>query len=223
MDNEHGIDTLSRTFFGFTDEIYKLAPRKGDKDKWIPSMRCTDRSFIENRGLAAQVTCTYKGLLDDKIPDLIVTGGWSEESVQLPVVTGVPGTGLIMTSALVPTADPDPGNADQVQDATVTYHAPRSTFLYVTRKRPTGPKYAGQLLISVFDFAIVDIRPARLAGRPAGELVVRCVRYDVAPVGAYWQVTEEQKAMLIPLSGKDLKHRVLMTGQLPPGKFASVR
>src|SRR6266851_9287299 len=86
-DNEHGIDTLMRTFFGFTDEIYKLTPKKGTADKFIPSMRVTDRTFTEGRGLTSSAQITYRGLLDNSIPDVVVKGSWTEQTITLGVTT----------------------------------------------------------------------------------------------------------------------------------------
>lgn len=217
-DNEHGIDTLTRTFFGFTDEIYKLAPKKGDKDKSIPSLMCIARTFVEERGTTARVQVTYAGLLDDKIPDVVIKGGWSEQTTQLSVVgsEGDKTKGLLLAGGTGGGAQAKiPGTATQVADVNITYRAPKTTFLYVQRNTPVGPKYSGQLLLAVGDFSIVEMRPARINGRPAGNIVVRCTAFDVERAGAYWVCTEVQQALIIPLDAISMTGNSVISGQFP--------
>lgn len=204
-DNEHGIDTLSRTYFAFSDEWAKLSPRKGDKDKGYPTMRLTDRTFTEGRGLTGFLSLTFRGLYDDKIPDVVIKGGWSEQTAQLGVTTGAGGNtvGLLIGHNVgngLPNANTTdlPANLDQSSEVSITYRAPKTTFLYVQRKKPTAPKYTGQLLSSIADFSVVEMRPARVFGRPVGIIVVRTTSFDVETAGSYWQCTEVSQAMLIP-------------------------
>ena len=218
-DNEHGIDTLQRTFFGMADDVYRLAPKRGDKDKWLPSMLATDRSFAEGRGLTATVTVTYRGLLDDKVPDVVIKGGWSEQTAQLSVSynQGGPGLGLLIGNGTGDATNTDslPDNADQLSEVNITYRAPRTTFLYVQRKRPTGPKYDGQLMTSVADFSIIEMRPARITGRPMAIFDVRCASFDVERAGSYWACTEVQQTFLIPRDASLLRYKNRIVNPFP--------
>lgn len=208
-DNEHGIDILIRTYFGFLEDIYKLAPNKGDKDPWLPTMRATSRMFTEDKALTGTVRVEYKGLLQDKIPDLAVRGSWVEETAQLSVTQdqGDSSFGLILANG-VGTAKVTYSLSDQEltqgTEVSITYRSPRTVFMYVTRKKPRKPKYNNTLLQSVADFSITEMRPARVFGRPLAIVVVRCKGFDVEPVGSYWQVTETQQALLIPYDARQM-------------------
>lgn len=217
-DNEHGLDVLIRPYVGFTDEIYKLLPKRGSPDRWLPSLQCTDRSVVEGRGTLAKASITFKGILDDAIPDVSVKGEWAEMTTTLSVTTsmGAASKGLYLINPANNT--PPPVVFDQSAEVQITYRAPKTVFLYVQRKPPTGPKFIGQILSSVCDFSIVEMRPARIFGRPVAWIETRCTTFSVEPAGAYWQVTEVQQTMLLSVDAKDLN----TTGTQTLGKPFSI-
>jgi hypothetical protein len=222
--NEHGTSTLQRTFFGFTDEIYDLAPQFGDKDKWIPFMTVTQRNFTEGAGRTATVTVTYTGLIDNKIPKPVLTGSWSEQTAQLPITQDAGGNALglflgfspgLLALGNNPSASSLPAGLNFTSEVTVTYHAPQTTFKYLTRKQPQGPIYTGLLLTPIADFQIVEMRPARVVGRVCGVVDVRCRSYDVETAGSYWQCTEVNQGVMIPPDAILFGYQGLVAGQFP--------
>lgn len=210
-DNEHGLDTLVRPFFGFTDEIHKLAPKRGDKDKWLPTMRCTDRSFTEGRGLTSTVQATYRGLIQEALPNVVVKGGWAEQTAQIGLTTEDLGPIAMYIgngTGNLSFGDSLPEDVDESSEVQIVYRAPTTTFMYVTRKRPNGPKFQRLLLTSVMDFSILEMRPAIFFGKPIAVFDIRTSRFDVEQVGAYWQCTEENRTVLMSRGAAQLRYLI---------------
>lgn len=205
--NDIGIDTLSRPFFGFTDEIYNLLPKEGDPDEYFPSMRRTTYSVTEGRGRMSVANVVYAGIIDDALPNPVVEGGWTESSAQLAVRQSdrfANGSSSIYggTMHLAPgkentTPEDLQDDNDATAEANITYHTPVTTFKYITRKRPTGPRFRGVLLSGTADFSVVEIRPASIRGTILYVRQIRTVEFQTTKIGAYFQVMEKNQGYLV--------------------------
>jgi len=209
--NKYGVDSLVRRYFGFTDEIYKLLPKKGiTRDAYIKTMLCDSYKVTEGKGLTSEAEVTYIGLVDDKLPPVNVTGGWSEQTVQLstttrygtfnqgPIVVGYPEVGTAgdgLPTKMLVGVNYNPVT-DDTGEASIIYHSPESTFVYLTKKKPTAPKYFDTLQVGTADFSIKEVRPNTISGRIVYAMVIRTVRFDVVRAGLYWQITETTRGTL---------------------------
>lgn len=222
QDNEYGIDVMVRPFFGMEDEVRELAPRRGDHDEWLPNFICTDRSFVSGKGKTATALVTYKGLIGSDLPQPNVKGGWREASAQLSttrsegkygelgmLMLGLGNGGGAGADNVTPTngSNGSAGSANslvgiaekQSGEVTVTYHSPTTSFMYITRKEPKKPKYAGVLLASESDFQIIEIQPASFRGRPIANGEVRTIEFEKDKVGSFWEVMEVNQGILTSL------------------------
>lgn len=216
--NRYGADVLSRVFFGFTSEIYKLLPIRGvTKDKWLPNFVCEDYKVTEERGGTAIARVTYIGLVKG-LPLPKVDGGWSEQtaSVSTTILEGAFYNGAVICSGtgslspngylMVPSNSTTPKNGipsgyyvPQLEDsgeASVSYNAPETTYTYITNKEPTGPIYSDQLIITNSNFQINEVRPATIIGRIVYALITRTSKFDVSRQGKYWSVIETTRGVM---------------------------
>lgn len=200
--NRFGIDVLTRPFFGFTDEIYALIPEYGESDLWMPSMKVFSYKVTEGRGLTSIAVVVYKGLKSDRIPDPTVRGGWAESSAQISVTrkTSDGGSFDLNLSDGVGGADNTLSGitaADETGELNITYRSPTTTFEYVVRERPLGPRFKGALLAGTIDYSIVDIRPATFVGTPIFNREIRTIRFDVNPSAGLFEVTETNQGLIV--------------------------
>lgn len=222
QDNEYGLDVLVRPFFAMEDEIFELAPRRGEPDQWLPNFVVTDRSFVSGRAKTATALITYKGLIGNDLPPPTVKGGWRETSAQLSTTRslgkfgdlgmldiGVGSGGTNNNGSVTPTngGDGSAGGAtsltalaeSQSGEVSVTYHSPTTTFFYISRKEPKKPRFPNVLLASDGDFQIVEILPASFRGRPIANREIRTISFEKEKVGRYWQVMEANQGLLTSL------------------------
>lgn len=241
-DNEYGLDTMVRPFFGMADEIMTLAPKRGEADLWFPNFSMTDISYVFGRGCTATALVTYKGLVGNDLPPPTVRGGWSETSAQLSTTRarglfadrgmmelGLGNLGLTdggsNTSIIPQNGTGGAGDAatlkslgeEQTGEVTVTYHSPTTTYLYITRKEPKKQKYYGSILASDGDFQIIEIQPASFKGRPICNREIRTIRFDKEKVGRYWQVMEVNQGILtsLPVALRSMRALSFPTGYRP--------
>jgi hypothetical protein len=215
--NFHGLDVMTRNYSGFTDEIYDLLPNEGDKDPYFPSMRVVDYKVTEGRGLRSVANVVTMGTLRNKLPKPVIKGGWKEATAQLTAIPGGAktlwqditskgnglGSGSFSSggsgggsggSGFGSLADLDKSANSEVS---VTYNSPTTTFLWVTNRKPTRPRYPGYLLAADQSFETIDVRPASFQGSILYGKVIRCITFEVEKVGSYYQVTEENQGLLV--------------------------
>ncbi len=218
-----GFDTLQREFEGGNSELQNfvtgltgaltvqaisgtitLDRTRLIQDPAYPSLYVTDYS-IEPGRTYSKVKITSKGVYNGKIPKPTIKYGTKAQSVTLPFI----GDELGVTNGV---------------NATFTYTAPYATFTYVTKKKPTGPLYKSKLdaggnvlqviartgaagSIAFFrgrtvTNALGTVSSAAIAGGLRQyNAVIEVVNesWDVSPLGQWWQVTEQNQAILTPL------------------------
>lgn len=120
--NAFGIDVLPRPFHAPRSRVKSLVPARGTSDIFYPNLRATGNyTILENEGLTCVLTVEYKGILNNAIPDVLISSGLSTGS----------------TSA---TSGSD-GPAEDQRTWEIVYYSPTRTYRYVTNGRPSGPKY----------------------------------------------------------------------------------
>lgn len=214
-----GMDELTRVFEGRSDLLgrFMAGLRKKYFDYEFPQLGITNRSAKSDNGITT-VEVKYKGLLDNDLPDPVVEGGWVEDTASIGLVLGYgkmaargwidlnlgnKGSDLARNLAQSPyILDAVDKSLEELSDEEsaeieITYNAPTTSFYYVTRKEPKGPKYGQTILLSEGDFEITDIRPAIFRGRPIINREIRTVAWNKRRAGNYWECSETSQGKLV--------------------------
>lgn len=225
-DNDYGLDLLTRPFLGFTDEIYGLLPNYGDPDDFMPNMKLTNRQVTEGAGMQSIALLTYKGIRSGVLPPPSVEGGYSLTTTQVSTVAGygtysTAGVIALQLGSIVRRLGLEGANRqrlilfrkvidDQILEGktleeiaqeesgevNITYNSPSTTFMYVEKKEPKKPKFAGQLLATDGDYEIKDIQPASFKGRPICNHVVQTETFHKKKQGSFWECMEVNKGLI---------------------------
>lgn len=238
-----GMDELTRIFEGRNDLLvpFILKFKKKYFDDEFPQLGLTNRVIVPGRAFT-KVTLTYKGLLDNDLPDPVVEGGWTQDSARVGLMFGqgkfsthgwmdlglgnfgsrttgnqksLPIAGLLST-AVVRKSLEQIGD-EETAEVEITYNAPRTTFHYVTRKEPKVPRYGQTLLLSEGDFEIVETRPATFRGRPVINREIRTVDFQKRRAGNFWEVSEVTQGKLVParVAMRGMAGRFKISGKKP--------
>lgn len=171
---KNNIDTLTRTYRG--DKSY-LAQFLFDHRAFVPDEEfgtmvipnedgSVNVDYLE--GDQVKVDVTYKGVASDF------------EGNELPPDTE--SDSLSLQSASLTTDDEDDGTI------TVQYYSPSTTYSYISRSRPNGPKKSEAKLKTKIE--LFNPQPAFYAGELQYAIVERLVAFDDSEEGDYWAVTE---------------------------------
>jgi hypothetical protein len=121
--NAYGIDVLSRPFSVPRNKVASAIPAQRSADIFYPNLRATGNySVSEGEGLLCTVTVEYKGLLNNFIPDPLISTGLS--TGQTSATTG------------------DTGNPDTQRTWEIVFYSPTQTFRYITSSNPAGSKFS---------------------------------------------------------------------------------
>ena len=187
--NAYGIDVLNRQFSCPREKVSSSVPAKASSDIFYPNLRATGNySVNEGEGLLATLSVEYKGLLNNFIPD--------------PLISTTLGTG--QTSATTPDADPATQRTWEI-----VFYSPAQTFRYITNGRPSGPRfstYKGGPVASpsIQTQVITDGEGRRCIGAPtiALKVVAQLAGFNANPVAGtpYYECDETWKGvyLLVP-------------------------
>lgn len=121
--NAYGIDVLPRPYSCPRARVSSLIPKAGTPDIFYSNLRATGNySVTESEGLICTVTIEYKGLLNNAIPDPLISTGMSSGS----------------TSA----TKSDTGDATSQRTWEIVFYSPTQTFRYVSNGRPRSPRFS---------------------------------------------------------------------------------
>jgi len=185
--NYYGIDVLNRQFSCPRSEVGNSIPPKASSDFFYPNLCATGNySVNEGEGLMTTISVEYKGLLNNFIPDPLITYGM--------------GTG--QTSA----TNGDTGDAETQRTWEIVFYSPTATYRYITNGKPIGPKfstYAGGAVASptIQTQSITDGTGRRRISAPtiALQVIGQLAGFNASPVAGtpYYECDETWRGVYI--------------------------
>ncbi len=212
INDRGGADTLSRSYSGNAETLADFLSQypKNSQDEEFPQLRRESVNVSGSRSFPT-VTINYRGIFNDDLPEVRISGGWRRQTVT-----------LIMQD--------DSSTVDQREDSTtqctVVYFAPVSTYKYVTRIKPKKQRFEGKLELTDVSWQIRSVvgagnvpfyeakPPLWVAGivtggqiRPGHFNYVRAVGttiFTFEQAGDYWEVVEENEGRMEMVERADL-------------------
>lgn len=216
-----GMDQITRRYTGPQDdiatEVERYKRRRDKRDETYTWMFYTALTAIESAPLG-EITITYKGTYDGKVPEPVVKSGFRKQAVTLNLAGATSDDTTTTTS-------------------NITYYAPYSTYRYVTKSRPVATKFRTKIHLTAEALDVVNMSNSHLgdlhvvngaslsAGAENRPLIFRQIpnkfnavmelstaQFDVEPAGKWFEVIETNELLLLPAAlARQPQRRVSIT------------
>lgn len=205
-----GMDQVTRHFTGKQDmlatEVAKYKRQRNKRDATYGWLFYTSMTATESAPFA-EISVTYKGTYDGKVPAPVVKSGFRKQGVTLNLAGATSDESDITATT-----------------STITYYSPYTTYKYISKEEPKAAKYRTKIKLTAEALDIVSMSNAHLgdlnfvngtslSSGPNRILIYKIQpnkfnavlelstsQFEVQPAGRWFEVSETTELLLVPSS-----------------------